>query len=96
MRIESVTGDFDGRDSQRHAEMRIVVKPAGFPAKVFCHVDARDVHIWEDSKYDLEHVPYDIRERFDAWRKTIERKRVERVHKTDRQTNLVRLAALKK
>ena len=73
MKIESVTGDYDGRDSQRHAEMEITVKPVGFPAKTFRHVDARDVKNWALAEYPVETPPFDIRKQFEKWQRQIER-----------------------
>lgn len=74
MRIKSVTGDYDGRDSQRHAEMTIQVTAYGFPLKTFRHVDARDVKNWAIAGYPPETPPYDIREQFERWQRQIERK----------------------
>jgi hypothetical protein len=73
MRIEKVTAEFDGRDSQRHAEVTIEVKPYGLAAKTFRHVDARDVKNWALAEYPVETPPFDIRKQFEKWQRQIER-----------------------
>lgn len=74
MKIESVTGEYDGRDSQRHAEMQITIKPVGFPAKTFRHCDATDIKNWAIAEYPVDTPPFDIRKQFERWKRQIEQK----------------------
>jgi hypothetical protein len=73
MRIQSAKTEFDGRDSQRHAEVTLTVKPVSYPARVFRHVDRYDCERWKAAGYPLDDPPYDIRVKFAAWRRSIER-----------------------
>jgi hypothetical protein len=73
VRIKSAKGEFDGRDSQRHKELKIQVTAYGCPPKIFRHVDARDFEIWKKAGYPVDAPPFDIQEQFEAWKHRIQK-----------------------